>query len=95
LEEEVINQVEIELKYSGYLKRQEEEVRRFKKTENYKIPADINYDQLYGISHEGRQRFKEIKPVALGQAKRIPGITPADITALLINLEKIKRGKKK
>ncbi|MBP8718754.1 MAG: tRNA uridine-5-carboxymethylaminomethyl(34) synthesis enzyme MnmG [Candidatus Atribacteria bacterium] len=94
LEAEVINQVEIELKYSGYIKRQEEEVRRFKKTENYKIPADIDYAQLYGISHEGRQRFKEIRPISLGQAKRIPGITPADITALLINLEKMKRGKK-
>jgi tRNA uridine 5-carboxymethylaminomethyl modification enzyme len=94
LDEEVINQVEIQIKYSGYIKRQEEEVKRFKKNEKYKIPADINYSQLYGISHEGKQRFSEIKPISLGQAKRIPGVTPSDITALLIHLEKIKRSKK-
>jgi tRNA uridine 5-carboxymethylaminomethyl modification enzyme len=94
LDEEVINQVEIQIKYSGYIKRQEEEVRRFKKNEKYKIPADINYSQLYGISHEGKQRFSEIRPISLGQAKRIPGVTPSDVTALLIHLEKIKRSKK-
>jgi len=95
LDPEVINQVEIQIKYSGYIKRQEEEVKRFKKTENLKIPIDIDYSQLYGISHEGIQRFTEIKPVSLGQAKRIPGVTPSDITALMIHLEKIKRSRKK
>lgn len=94
LDEEIINQVEIQIKYSGYIKRQEEEVRKFKKNENYKIPPDIDYSQLYGISHEGKQRFSEIRPVSLGQAKRIPGVTPSDTTALLIHLEKIKRSKK-
>ncbi|MFW6149023.1 MAG: tRNA uridine-5-carboxymethylaminomethyl(34) synthesis enzyme MnmG [Atribacterota bacterium] len=94
LHPEVINQVEIQIKYSGYIKRQEEEVKRFKKAENYKIPENIDYSQLYGISHEGKQRFSEIKPVSLGQAKRIPGITPSDITALMIHLEKIKRSQK-
>ncbi|MDD3655902.1 MAG: tRNA uridine-5-carboxymethylaminomethyl(34) synthesis enzyme MnmG [Atribacterota bacterium] len=94
LDSEVINQVEIQVKYSGYIKRQEEEVRRFKKSENYKIPVDIDFSQLYGISREGRQRFSEIKPVSLGQAKRIPGITPSDITALMINLEKLRRNRK-
>jgi len=95
LDREVINQVEIHIKYSGYIKRQEEEVRRFKKTENYRIPTDIDYSQLYGISHEGMQRFSEIKPVSLGQAKRIPGVTPSDVTALMIHLEKIKRNRGK
>jgi tRNA uridine 5-carboxymethylaminomethyl modification enzyme len=94
LNTEVIEQVEIQIKYSGYIERQVEEVRRFKKNENYKIPADIDYSQLYGISHEGKQRFSEIRPVSLGQAKRIPGVTPSDITALLIHLEKIKRSTK-
>ncbi|MFA6620833.1 MAG: tRNA uridine-5-carboxymethylaminomethyl(34) synthesis enzyme MnmG [Candidatus Caldatribacteriota bacterium] len=95
LNPDIIEQVEIQIKYSGYIKRQEEEVRRFKKNEDYKIPADIDYQKLYGISHEGKQRFSEIRPVSLGQAKRIPGVTPSDITALLIHLEKIKRSKKK
>lgn len=94
LNSEVINQVEIQVKYSGYIARQEEEVRRFKKNENYKIPVDIDYSQVYGISHEGRQRFSEIRPLSLGQASRIPGITPSDITALMINLEKLKRTRK-
>lgn len=95
LDQEVIHQVEIQIKYSGYLKRQEEEVQRFKKIENYKIPSDIDYFHLHGISHEGIQRFSEIKPISLGQAKRIPGVTPSDITALMIHLEKIKRNRKK
>ncbi len=95
LDPEVINQVEIQIKYSGYIKRQEEEVRRFKKNEACKIPDDMNYSQLYGISHEGKQRFTEIRPVSLGQAQRIPGITPSDISALMIHLEKIKRSRKK
>jgi len=94
LDEEIVNQVEIQIKYSGYIKRQEEEVKRFRKNENYKIPTNIDYSQLYGISHEGKQRFSEIRPISLGQAKRIPGVTPSDITALLIHLEKIKRSKK-
>ncbi|MFA6712017.1 MAG: tRNA uridine-5-carboxymethylaminomethyl(34) synthesis enzyme MnmG [Candidatus Caldatribacteriota bacterium] len=94
LNSEVISQVEIQVKYSGYIARQEEEVRRFKKNENYKIPADTDYSQVYGISHEGRERFSEIRPLSLGQASRIPGITPSDITALMINLEKLKRAKK-
>lgn len=94
LEQEVVSQVEIQVKYSGYIRRQEEEVRRFKRNENYKIPADIDYSEIYGISHEGRQRFAEIKPLSLGQAHRIPGITPSDIMALMINLEKLRRMKK-
>jgi len=95
LDPEVTEQVEIQIKYSGYIKRQEEEVKRFKRNENYKIPYNIDYSSLYGISHEGIQRFSEIRPVSLGQAKRIPGVTPSDITALLIHLEKIKRSKRK
>ncbi|HOF02860.1 MAG TPA: tRNA uridine-5-carboxymethylaminomethyl(34) synthesis enzyme MnmG [Atribacterota bacterium] len=91
---EVVNQVEIQVKYSGYLKRQEEEVARFKKNEHYRIPENIDYTKLYGISREGIQRFNEIRPISLGQAQRIPGITPSDITALMINLEKLKRKKK-
>lgn len=91
---EVTEQVEIQIKYAGYIKRQEIQVKRFKKLENYKIPKDIDYFNMHGISHEGKERFSEVQPISLGQAKRIPGITPSDITALMINIEKIKRTKK-
>jgi tRNA uridine 5-carboxymethylaminomethyl modification enzyme len=91
---EIIEQVEIQIKYAGYIKRQEIQVKRFKKLENYKIPQDIDYFNIHGISHEGREKFSEAQPISLGQAKRIPGITPSDITALMINIEKMKRTKK-
>jgi tRNA uridine 5-carboxymethylaminomethyl modification enzyme len=87
----VTEQVEIQIKYAGYIKRQKTQVKIFKKLENYKIPKGIDYFKIHGISHEGRERFSEIQPISLGQAKRIPGITPADITALMINIEKMKR----
>lgn len=87
----VTEQVEIQIKYVGYIKRQKTQVKIFKKLENYKIPKGIDYFKIHGISHEGRERFSEIQPISLGQAKRIPGITPADITALMINIEKMKR----
>ena len=90
---EVTEQVEIQIKYAGYIKRQEIQVKRFKKLENYKIPQNIDYFSLHGISHEGKERFSEVQPISLGQAKRIPGITPSDITALMINIEKMKREK--
>ena len=88
---EVTEQVEIQIKYTGYIKRQKVQVKRFKKLENYKIPQGIDYFNMHGISHEGKERFSEVQPISLGQAKRIPGITPSDITALMINIEKIKR----
>jgi tRNA uridine 5-carboxymethylaminomethyl modification enzyme len=91
---EVTEQVEIQIKYTGYIKRQEIQVKRFKKLENYKIPKNIDYFNMHGISHEGKERFSEVQPISLGQAKRIPGITPSDIAALMINIEKIKRMKK-
>lgn len=91
---EITEQVEIQIKYAGYIKRQEIQVKRFKKLENYKIPKNINYSNLHGISHEGKERFLEVQPISLGQAKRIPGVTPSDIAALMINIEKIKRSKK-
>jgi tRNA uridine 5-carboxymethylaminomethyl modification enzyme len=91
---EVTEQVEIQIKYAGYIKRQETQVKIFKKLENYKIPKGIDYFKIHGVSHEGQERFSEIQPISLGQAKRIPGITPADITALMINIEKMKRIKK-
>jgi len=94
LSAEITEQVEIQIKYAGYIKRQEIQVKRSKKLENYKIPKDIDYFNMHGISHEGKERFLEVQPISLGQAKRIPGITPSDITALMINIEKTRRTKK-
>ncbi|GAB4117040.1 MAG: tRNA uridine-5-carboxymethylaminomethyl(34) synthesis enzyme MnmG [Candidatus Caldatribacteriota bacterium] len=91
---EITEQVEIQLKYAGYIQRQETQVKRYKKLEHFKIPQGIDYSKLHGISHEGKERFSEIQPTSLGQAKRIPGVTPADITALMIHLEKMKRQKR-
>jgi tRNA uridine 5-carboxymethylaminomethyl modification enzyme len=81
--------VEIEVKYSGYIDRQNEKIRQFKKMENLRIPEDINYSQVEGISTEAREKLKRISPLSLGQASRISGVKPADITNLLYYIRKI------
>ena len=84
-------QVEIQIKYEGYIKLQEKQVEEFKKLENKKLPNNIDYNEIKGISLEARQKLNEYKPSSVGQASRISGISPADISVLLIYLEKIKR----
>lgn len=91
LKREVLEEVEIEVKYEGYIRRQLEEVRRFRKLENVKIPSDFDYD-LVPISVEERQKLKEMRPLTLGQAARLEGIRPASIPILSIYIEKWKRG---
>ncbi|SMP10641.1 tRNA uridine 5-carboxymethylaminomethyl modification enzyme [Desulfurobacterium pacificum] len=88
---EILEEVEIEVKYEGYIKRQLEEVRRFRKLENVKIPKDFDYD-VVPISIEEKQKLKEMKPLTLGQAARLEGIRPASIPILSIYIEKWKRG---
>ncbi len=88
---EILEEVEIEVKYEGYIKRQIEEVKKFRKLENVKIPQDFDYD-LVPISTEERQKLKEFKPITLGQAARLEGIRPASIPILAIYIEKWKRG---
>ncbi|MDI3480853.1 MAG: tRNA uridine 5-carboxymethylaminomethyl modification enzyme [Tepidanaerobacteraceae bacterium] len=95
LPKEVIEQVEIMISYSGYIKRQIAQVESFKKMENKKIPKDINYDEVYGLRTEARQRLKEVMPESVGQASRISGVNPADISILLIYLEQQKRIREK
>ena len=94
LPEYVKKEVEIEVKYEGYIKRQMEQVERFKRMEEKRIPEDINYDEIPGLSTEVRQKLKEVRPVSIGQASRIPGVTPAAISAILIYMELQKRRKK-
>jgi len=82
----VRQKVEIEIKYEGYIKRQLSEVERFSKLESKKIPPDINYHEIKGLRLEARQKLDKIRPENLGQASRISGVSPADISVLLITL---------
>ncbi len=84
---EVTDQINIEVKYEGYIKRQKQQVEHFKKMETRRIPADIDYDAVTSLRLEARQKLKEFKPENLGQASRISGVSPADVNVLLIYLE--------
>ena len=88
LPEDVKEQVNIELKYEGYIKRQLRQVEQYKKLENKKIPDDIDYDDVYSLRKEAVQKLKELRPASVGQASRISGVSPADISVLLIYLGK-------
>ncbi|MBP5427202.1 MAG: tRNA uridine-5-carboxymethylaminomethyl(34) synthesis enzyme MnmG [Clostridiales bacterium] len=85
-------QVCIAAKYEGYIKRQLMQIEKFKKMETKKLPSDIDYLNLEGLRLEARQKLNNIKPQSIGQASRITGVSPADITVLLIYLEQVKRG---
>lgn len=86
LTKEVIEQINIELKYDGYIKRQKSQVEHFKKLEKKRIPADIDYNEIHNLRKEARQKLSEIRPENIGQASRISGVSPADISVLLIYL---------
>ena len=90
LPEAVTQEVEIQVKYAGYLARQEKQVAEFKKEEARLLPPDLNYDSIAGLRLEARQKLNEIRPMSLGQAGRISGVSPADIAVLLIYLEQTK-----
>jgi len=92
LASEVVKQIEILLKYEGYICRQKDQVERMRRLEERRIPADFDYRSLEALSYEARQKLEEIRPSSIGQAMRIPGITPAAISLLLIYLEKTRRG---
>ena len=89
LSEDIIEQVCIQIKYEGYIERQEKQVAAFKKMEKKRIPEDINYDDVSSLRLEARQKLKLFKPLSVGQASRISGVTPADISVLLIYLATI------
>ncbi len=91
LPEEVIEQVLINIKYEGYIERQLRQVEQFKKTEKRRIPADIDYDDISSLRLEARQKLKMFKPISVGQASRISGVSPADVSVLLIYLEQMNR----
>ena len=86
LPEDVCEQVNITIKYQGYIEKQMQQVEQFKKTESMKIP-DIDYDDVYGLRIEARQKLKNIKPVSIGQASRISGVSSADIAVLMVYIK--------
>ena len=87
LRADVQEQVNIEIKYEGYIQRQKRQVEQFKKLETKKIPKDIDYDDVYSLRLEAKQKLKEYEPTSIGQASRISGVSPADISVLLVYLE--------
>jgi len=90
---DVAEQVEIQIKYEGYIKRQEQDIEKFKKLENKKIPWEINYQEIVGLSNEVKEKLSATKPVSLGQASRISGVTPAAIAILMVHLKRMEVGR--
>lgn len=86
ISDEVSEQVNISVKYDGYIKRQQKQVEQFKKLEKKKIPDNINYDDIKSLRIEAVQKLKEYRPISIGQASRISGVSPADISVLLVYL---------
>ena len=89
---EVLEEVEIESKYAGYIEKQRADIEKFSKFEARSLSESLNYDKIRGLSTEGRQRLSEVRPLNLGQASRITGVSPADISVLLVFLEQRRRG---
>lgn len=94
LSQDVTEQVEIEIKYEGYIERQLHQVEQFKKMEKKKIPEDLDYDEVPSLRTEARQKLRALRPLSLGQASRISGVSPADISVLLVYLEQYRRNNK-
>lgn len=92
-DEEAVEEMEITVKYEGYIARQEAAVRKAARMENEKLPLDMDYLSLDGISTEARQKMDKIRPLSLGQAARIPGVSPADISVLMVYVKQ-RKGKK-
>jgi len=88
VEEDIAYQVELNVKYRGYTERQQDMIERTKKLEGKKIPSNTKYDEVSGLSREVIEKLTKVKPISLGQASRVPGVTPASITALLVHFKK-------
>ena len=95
LPRDVVEQVMIELRYEGYITRQMRQVEQFKKLEKRLIPEDINYEEVYSLRLEAKQKLEQVKPISIGQASRISGVSPADISMLLVYLEQRNRSQSK
>ncbi len=93
LPDDVREQININIKYDGYIRRQLKQVESFKKLENKKLPKDIDYDAISGLRIEAKQKLNAYHPISIGQASRIAGVSPADISVLLVYMESYRRGK--
>ena len=91
LRQEVTEQIDINIKYDGYIKRQQKQVEQFKKMESKRIPDDIDYDEIKSLRIEAVQKLKQYRPISIGQASRISGVSPADISVLLIFMEQYRK----
>src|SRR6185437_3024732 len=89
---QVRTQVEVRAKYAGYIERQEDEIERQRRNEETPLPDDLDYTQVAGLSHEVRQKLAEARPATIGLAGRLPGITPAAVSILLVHLKKRSHG---
>jgi len=87
-DEQVAEQVEISAKYAGYIDRQQEDIERLQRSEAVGIPTGFDYTAVKGLSHEVTHKLTQAQPATIGQASRVPGVTPAAISLLLINLKK-------
>lgn len=85
---EIIESAEIEIKYGGYIQREEEQAAKNRRLENLRIPASVTYESLHALSTEARQKLTRIRPATIGQASRIPGVSPADVSVLLLLLNR-------
>ena len=83
--------MEVQIKYEGYIEMQNRKIEKFKKLEGMRIPDDIDYDEIGNLRIEARQKLIAMKPVSVGQASRISGVSPADINVLIVYLEKRRR----
>jgi tRNA uridine 5-carboxymethylaminomethyl modification enzyme len=82
----VLVQTEIQLKYEGYIEREKEQANKLARLEDLVIPDSVNYDEMKSISIEAKEKLKKIKPITIGQASRVSGVSPSDISVLLIYL---------
>jgi tRNA uridine 5-carboxymethylaminomethyl modification enzyme len=87
ISEEVLKYINVQVKYEGYINRENETIEKTKKIETINLPDDLDYEQLNGLRLEARQKLNKIKPITLGQAKRIDGVSPADINVIMIYLK--------
>ncbi|MCI5142385.1 MAG: tRNA uridine-5-carboxymethylaminomethyl(34) synthesis enzyme MnmG, partial [Candidatus Electrothrix sp. ATG1] len=87
-EQDCQEEIELRVKYAGYIKRQQEQVDRFKKLERTRLPDDMQYKGLPGLSHEVVEKLNRVRPLSLGQASRISGVTPAAVSVLQVHLKK-------
>lgn len=93
LSQKVISSVEINTKYQGYIDKQMKQIEAFQSSEDKLIPSDIDYDQLKGLRLEATEKLKKVRPISVGQAGRIPGVSPSDVAVLLVYLEVLRRGR--